>query len=346
MKFGAIFLAAAFVALLTLVVPAYATHDKTDSLTTSDGSIYVGEIKSVKYATLTFKTSAAGTLNIEWRYVTGLVSKFDYQVETTGGVRYYGTLEASEEPGYLRIIWEDEPIEVPLADVVIIAPIEKRFMKRLAGSFDFGLSYTQANEAIQYNLNFRSTYRSRRIFATLDAQSLFNRQEGGESSSQTYISFILAQRTKKKWSPFELGQVESNPDQGYDLRTNLGGGAVYFIVESSRKTLLLELGAVYSREEVTDSSRIDNSAAGLAGIIFRRFKHGTHSPSVEMSLVTFTNVTDTPRIRAVFNFETRWKIVGNFTFNVQLRDSYDSRPPGTDSNNNNVTFVTSVGYTF
>ena len=95
-----------------------------------------------------------------------------------------------------------------------------------------------------------------------------------------------------------------------------------------------------------NSPDVDNSAAALAGIGFRHFKRSSHSPSVQLSLQTFTNITDTPRIRVVFDFQTRWKIVGNFTFNVQLRENYDSRPPGIDSNKNNVTLVTSVGYTF
>ena len=125
-----------------------------------------------------------------------------------------------------------------LADVVLIAPIEHSFWRRLNGSLDFGLSYTQANEAIQYNLNFNTNYHSRRSFSTLSAQSLFNQQEGGESTTQNYFSFVLVQLTKKKWSPFELGQVESNPDQGYDLRTNLGGGAALLLYRERQAAAL------------------------------------------------------------------------------------------------------------
>ena len=67
---------AVFVVLLVAALPALASHDKTDVVTTNDGATYIGEIKSVQYATLSFKTSPAGTIAIEWRYVTGMTSKF------------------------------------------------------------------------------------------------------------------------------------------------------------------------------------------------------------------------------------------------------------------------------
>ena len=157
---------------------------------------------------------------------------------------------------------------------------------------------------------------------------------------------VLTQPGKKRWGSFEVGQVSSNPDQGYDLRTVVGGGAANFLIESSRKLLTLDLGAVYNRENVTDGSGVEDSAEALVGLSFRRFKRGSHSPSVTLSLITFTNVTDTPRFRAVFDFNVGWKIVGDFKFSFQVRNSYDSNPPGTDSNNNDLSLVTSVGYTF
>ncbi len=38
--------------------------------------------------------------------------------------------------------------------------------------------------------------------------------------------------------------------------------------------------------------------------------------------------------------------IRNYKFNFDINDSYDSSPPGEDANNNNITVVTSIGYTF
>jgi hypothetical protein len=118
------------------------------------------------------------------------------------------------------------------------------------------------------------------------------------------------------------------------------------VVESSKELFGLNLGAVYNREQVTDGSEVDDSAEALLGFSFWRFKLGSHSPSVQMSLTTFTDLTGDRRFRATFNFNVNWKVVGDFKFNFQVIDNYDSRPPGEDSNKNNLSVVTSVGYTF
>jgi hypothetical protein len=157
---------------------------------------------------------------------------------------------------------------------------------------------------------------------------------------------MVVQLFKKNWNSFELGGLQSNPDQGYDLRSLVGGGALYSFIETGKKLLVLNLGAVYNREQVTGSSEVDNSAEALVGASFRRFKLGSHSPSILLSLTTFTNVTDTPRFRAVLDFQVAWKIIGDFKFNVQIRNSYDYNPPGEDARQNDLSFVTSVGYTF
>lgn len=332
--------------LAIAATPALAGHDKTDIVTTHDGSTFVGEIKSVKYATLNLNTGPAGLLAIEWRHVTGLTSKFQYRVELSGGVRHFGSLGPPKEHGHLSIVSDSGTVEVDLADVVEITPIAHGFWKRLDGSVNFGLSYTQANNALQYNLNADATYRSRKNYAQLSGQSIFNTQDGGESTNQHSVKFFVAQVTRYKWGPFELAQLQSNPDQGYDARLIVGGGAANFFIENSRKLFTLTLGAVYNRENVTDSADVDQSAEALAGIAFRRFKRGSHSPSVQLNLQTFTNMTDTPRFRAALLFNVSWKVFGNFQASFLLNDNYDSRPPGTDSVKNDMSVVTSFGYTF
>ena len=153
--------------LVVASCPAVAGHDKTDVATTDDGSTYFGEIKSVQYATLTLNTNAAGLIDIEWRYVTSLTSKFEYRIELSARGRRLGTLGPSAEAGKLSIVGSSGALEVDLADVVRIVPIAHGFLKRVNGSVNFGLTYTQSNNALQYNLNGDATYRNPQNYAEL-----------------------------------------------------------------------------------------------------------------------------------------------------------------------------------
>lgn len=334
------------ISLAFVATPAAAGHPKTDLVTLDEGSTYFGEISSVQYATLKLKTDAAGTLNIEWRRITGLTSKFEYYVELIGGDRHYGTLEPPDKPLHIKIVGSTETIEVKLSDVVLLSPVEHGFWQRLDGSVSFGLTYTQANEALQYNASLTTHYRSRKNFGSLNASSIFNTQQGGDSTKQSNVQLLLAQVGKGKWGPFEVGQLGSNPDQGYDVRTILGGGMSRFPIESSRDLLSLSLGMVYNHEEVTNSNETNDTAEFLAGMSFRHYKRDSHSPAITTSLNVFADLASEKRYRATFDFNIAWKIIHDFTFNFQISDNYDSRPPGTDSNKNNFVVVTSVGYTF
>lgn len=334
------------IVLFLVAAPAIAGHSKTDIATIDDGSTFVGEILSVRFATLTLKTDAAGTLNIEWRRITGLTSKFEYQVELIGGSRHYGTLEPPAEPHYIKIVSTTETIEVKLSDVVRLAPIEHTFFQRLRGSLTFGLTYTQANNALQYNLGFDTNYRSRSNYGTLNGSSIFNSQDDIESTQQSDLQLLLAQVSKGAWGPFELAALQSNPDQGYDVRTLLGGGASRFIIENAAHLLALNFGAVYNREEVVDSDQVNNVAELLTSLSFRRYKHDAFSPAINTTLTIFADVASEKRYRGVLKFNMAWKIFHKYTFNFRIDNSYDSNPPGVDASKNNAVLVSSIGYTF
>jgi hypothetical protein len=144
--------------LLLTATHAIAGHPKTDIATIDDGSILYGEVLSVKHARLSLKTDAAGILNIEWRRITGLTSMYEYQVEVTGGARYYGKLEPPSKPQHLKVVGPSGAVEFKLSEIVRLAPIEDTFWDRLNGSLNFGLTYTQANGALQYNLGVDAGY--------------------------------------------------------------------------------------------------------------------------------------------------------------------------------------------
>jgi hypothetical protein len=334
------------VVLLAAAVPALASHDKTDVVTTDDGNTFIGEIKSVQFATLSLDTDAAGLLSIEWRHVTGLTSKFEYRVELSGGIRHFGTLGPAKKSGRLSIVSLSGTIEVDLAEVVAIAPIEAGFWKSLNGSMNWGLTYTQANDSIQYNLSGNVSRRKPKTYAAVSGQSIFNTQEGGESTNQHYGQYIMSRIVKKKWGVFGLGAIQSNPAQGYKVRLIAGGGATNFFIEDSWRLLALNLGIVYNRENVTGAADVDDSAEALVSVAFERYKRSSHSPSVQLSFAAFTQISDNPRFRTGLNLNVSWKVVGDFKFSVQVNNSHDSNPPGTDSNKNDFSLVTSIGYTF
>ena len=62
---------------------------------------------------------------------TGLTSKFGYRVELSEGVRHFGTFGTAKKAGKLSIVSLSGTVEVDLAEVFAISPIEDGFWKSL-----------------------------------------------------------------------------------------------------------------------------------------------------------------------------------------------------------------------
>jgi hypothetical protein len=327
-------------------VAPVAAHDETDVVVLTNGDRYTGEIKSVGQAILTLKTSAASTISVKWTHVASLTSSYDYRVEVTSGEHYFGTLAAPDQSGEVKIVGPEETYSVPLSDIFSILPIDHGFWRKLHGSVNFGFSYTQSNKAIQYSLSANSLYWTRKILSQVKLNSTFNTQEGADSASQQSLAFLFTRTLKESSGLFGVGQLQSNPDQGFDLRWIAGGGYDRFLMKRSNGYFIVNAGLVHNREQVIESSRVDNSAEALVGLQFADYSDDHPKRTITLSFYTFTNITDPPRFRAQLNFSLSWTVFHNFDVSFNLIDNYDSKPPTVGAIKNDFSLNMSIGYTY
>ena len=124
-------LATAF--LLAGASPLFA--QKTDVLVLYRGDSITGEVKELNRGKLSYKTDDMSTLSIEWDKIAHLTSNNYFDVENKRGIRYFGRLAASEEPGQLLVILSDT-VSVRMMDIVAISRIRASFWSRLDGYVD------------------------------------------------------------------------------------------------------------------------------------------------------------------------------------------------------------------
>jgi len=65
-----------------------------------------------------------------------------------------------------------------------------------------------------------------------------------------------------------------------------------------------------------------------------------------LAMNTFTNVTDSPRVRAQLDIKVSRGIINIFDFGLSILESYDTRPPTTDAAEDDPSLVTTLGYSF
>jgi hypothetical protein len=66
------------------------SHAKTDLITVTNGDQITGAVNSMSAGKLSVSTSYAGTVNIKWREIKQIESRYLYEIRLDDGERIYG----------------------------------------------------------------------------------------------------------------------------------------------------------------------------------------------------------------------------------------------------------------
>ena len=127
---------AALSVIVVVLGPAAANAAKTDVVGLVNGDEVTGEIKSLDFGSLSYKTDSMGTVTIDWDDVVGLTSNQNLQVELVNGTKYFGQLLAAEASGMIRVRTASTEVSFPVSQIVRMTPIDpdENFIEKLDGS--------------------------------------------------------------------------------------------------------------------------------------------------------------------------------------------------------------------
>ena len=317
---------------------------KTDAVTLKNGNVITCEIKTLSRGRLTAKTDSLGTVNIEWTEVVMVVAKRDFQIETSNGVRTLGQM-VSSAPDRVDIVTPAGSQSFALIDIVDVREIGAGFLKRLEGSLDLGLSYTQSSGVAQLNFNTKAMYRQPKFEINFSASSYFTRQPDVEDSARHVAGLDYIRPFSRQWAFLGAGGVESNKDLGYNLRSSGGGGVARYFVQSNRALVFATGGLVVSREYPVEGDSTQNLDA-LLGFQQSFFTYNYPKTEVTSKLNALPGLSQPGRIRLEFESTLKREIIPDFTIGFNIYDSFDNRPPGTETKKNDVGFSLTVGWSF
>ena len=220
-----------------------ALAQKTDVIVLFNGDHVTGEIKTYATGRLSVETDIGSDLSLKWNRITSITSSKQFEVETTDGTYYYGSLAPSTPPGKLAIVSEESGThELGFFDVVRIAPIAQTFWRRWDGSLDLGFNYTQASAIVQLNLNANAIFRRPTFGATASLNTFFSSQNGVPSSQRANFALGYQKFLKDNWLIAGFGGLDRNLDLGINLRVTIGAGYGRYFVQTNRTSFAGLLG--------------------------------------------------------------------------------------------------------
>ncbi|MEE4178713.1 MAG: DUF481 domain-containing protein, partial [Bacteroides sp.] len=277
-------------------------RQKIDKVTLQNGDVITCEIKQLEYGLLKAKTDDAGTLEIKWNKVTRISSTYIFEVEMQDGTVYFGKFGQVDSDQKVSIVSGPTVKVVDMLQIVAIAQIENRFWSRLDGSVSLGLNLAQANDLLQWNSNFNTTYRSRSYFSTISYSGNYTTQSEQDATQRQDANLVFTKNLPQKWLAYGYFGANNNTEQGLKLRLSLGMGPGIQLIQSNQNVLGAVAGLVASREWSLDEEGIrDNMLEGLLVMRFSRFKYDSPKSNITTQMNFYPGLSPWGRYRAELN---------------------------------------------
>jgi len=341
---------ALLVLFLSYAYPLLAKR-KDDVVVMKNGDKFTGEIKSLQYGELIFKSDyMKDSVHLDWKRVETLQSQDTFIVALSDGERVTGLISRAGTPEgdgkAFKIMAAGSAVEVRPSEVVGIGQQEGIFWNQLTGSINYGFGFSSGNSSTNSSLSADVAFRNSKNSVQLDTSSQFDSQTNAENTNRFTFDSQYARMLTRQWIAAGIYSLLNSNQQKLTLRSTYGGGGGRRLIQTDATSLILIGGAAYSHESYVPqpgTELVRNNAEALLGITFSTFRFKTLNLNSRMLL--FPSLSDPGRVRLSSQSNLRIELVRNFYWNFQLYENYDTRPP-TDAPKNDLGVTTSVGWTF
>jgi putative salt-induced outer membrane protein YdiY len=336
--------------LLILASPLFGKR-KDDVVVMKNGDKFTGEIKSLENGELIFKSDyMKDSVHLDWKQVATLQSKDTFIVALTSGERVTGFLDRGIAPDdggeNFKIVATGSSVNVNPSEVTAIGQRERSFWNQLTGSINYGFDFASGNNALSSSLSADVAFRNDKNSVQLATTSQFSSQTNAENTNRFTFDSQYARMLTNKWLAAGLFSLLKSNTQDLKLRSTYGGGFGRKLVQTDRTALTVIGGAAYSHESYVPqpgTEPVRNNAQALLGIAFSTFRFKTLNLNSQTFL--FPSLSEPGRLILSSQSNLRIELVRNFTWNFQLYENHDTRPP-INAPKNDLGVTTSLGWTF
>ena len=331
----------AFICLSTLTIQA----QKNDTIYMRNGDRITGELKKFEYGLLDLKTDAMQTVSIEFDRINTIHSLKFFEIRMKSGEKFFGHLQKSDVLSTVNVITVTDTLPKRLWDIILIVPIKRKFIQKIDGSLDLGLSYTKASDVFQYSLNFNLTHRTNFYSTRFELESILT-DDGEKKTNNSTLGLDVTHYLPNKWFTSIIAQGQQNTELNLDYRLQAGYGVGYDIARTNVIRFYALGGLLVNQEHTIDIDDTSQNIEALLKLKLKWFKYRHPKIDVSSNFNTYTSITSFGRVRLEYNLSSKFEIVKDLFLNLQLYDYYDNETSDGSKANNDWGIITSIGFTF
>ena len=309
-----------------------------------NGDRITGEVKSMEKGVLLLMVAYAGEVKVNWADVSCLTTSRSHRFVLNDGQVLFGQAICSTA-GTLKIVGErvGESLPIPASAFAAINPSPPAPAVKYTGSLAAGYSQTDGNtETMAANASARFVARSKRQRFTLKGKFNYGETDRVMTSRNAAGSFKYDFFVTSRLYTYAHSLFEGDDFADLRLRSTLGAGGGYQVIDTERASFSLEVGPSYVNDDF-EAAPDDDYMAGRWGADFslkvipdriRVFHSHEGYYSFDDQSVYVTSETG-----------VRLTIVDNFFAHAGVDYAYDSDPVE-GKERYDVTYKFGLGYEF
>ena len=231
------------------------SHAKTDLITVANGDQITGAVNAMSAGKLSVSTSYAGTVNIKWREIKQIESRYLYEIRLDDGERIYGRFTTNTTENQLTLRVSGQYRQVDIDDIVEVRSIEEK----LADKLDLQLSSTITADPDNKTLVLYAagTYDVRggrtNFSARVDDTRSTPRGEDKEPSSSNASSLQISREFWREYGTAQSYRVlnaryDTNDELNIGHRGSLGLGFGRYLINDLGHELAVSAGVQGTQE--------------------------------------------------------------------------------------------------
>lgn len=238
-----------------------------DTIETSNGAVLIGDITRFDNTDITLLTDYAGEITVRRDAVTGFSSTEPRIVRLRGGRTLTGIITAGAS-GILEIAGADTTLRTNLDEIVEswrpgqkdpeqVRLEQQRDSLRRSWSFKAGVDIAgKSGNSKELGTDVNVVAQLAGVDDALKLYGSLERAEkdGDETSDETILGAEYTSFFSELWGWFVRGEVERDDFENLDLRTSIGAGLSYRLLNRPQHVLRIRGGAGYRFEDFNDGT--------------------------------------------------------------------------------------------
>ena len=356
------------------------SHAQTDLITVTNGDQITGAVNSMSAGKLSVSTSYAGTVNIKWREIKQIESRYLYEIRVDDGERIYGRFitNTTENQLTLRVSGKDRQVDID--DIVEVRSIEEELADKLDLQLSSTITADPDNQTLvlyaagTYDVRGGRTNFTARVDDTRTTPKEGDPTSSNASTLQISREFWRERGTAQSFRVLNL-RYDTNDELNIDHRGSLGFGLGRYLINDLGHELAVSAGVQGTQEwrgscddQVTPKIGQTNAIAMAqpdddtdgeeetrksldrctdAELFFNVKWHLYSFQKRDMDIYvtgnTYPSLSDWGRVRGDLNLIINWELFSNFYWTVNARTEIDNAGDREDDTYGNSDYTLTTG---